>query len=402
MTDRLEAWLEGQHVGSFEFPENSPVTFSYDVDAPATPISLSLPKDRPATKRAAGNFLENLLPDHATTRDRMASTYGAASSRTYDLLLSAGEDIAGGLVLSPADQSPSMTPQLLFPAEDEDIATRIAAIKRDSDDWAPKDAPARFSLAGTQGKFALAHIDEDWYWSNAGVPSSHILKPARTELRNLESAESAALALARNAGIRAASAEVGRFFDQTAFVTERFDRTLESGSLHRLHAEDLAQALGEAPGRKYKVQLRVIAELLSGADESGQLTRDFLQQLAFNVIIGNADAHAKNYSVMLRPNTVTLAPLYDAVPVGLYPEYDQKLAMRVGGAAFPSAAHPDMWRKLARTIDFDEAEMVELVAGVARRVGEHNEAAWNDLDDAQARKLRDSIGRHIDVALAHR
>ena len=82
MTDRLEAWLEGQHIGTFELKSGQLVTFTYDDDAPATPISLSLPRDRPATKRAAGNFLENLLPDHATTRECMAVAYGAPSARS--------------------------------------------------------------------------------------------------------------------------------------------------------------------------------------------------------------------------------------------------------------------------------------------------------------------------------
>ena len=90
MTDRLEAWLEGQHIGTFEFETGQPVTFTYAGDAPATPVSLSLPRDRPATKRAAGNFLENPLPDHATTRERIAVAYGATSARSYDLLVSAG------------------------------------------------------------------------------------------------------------------------------------------------------------------------------------------------------------------------------------------------------------------------------------------------------------------------
>lgn len=402
MTDRLEAWLEGVHAGTFEFDHDKPVTFAYDEDAPATPISLSLPRDRPAARNAATNFLENLLPDHDRTRQRMATAYGAPSSRTFDLLLSAGEDIAGGLVLTPSGEAPGANPGVLNPADDEDVASRIAAIKRDSDDWVPRDAPARFSLAGTQGKFALAEIDGDWYWSNAGVPSTHIVKPARTDLRDLEAAETAALALARKAGISASAAAVGTFIDQTAFVTERFDRAREGDVLRRLHAEDLAQSLGEGPERKYEVQPRVIARLLGGADDSGQLLRDFLHQLAFNVLIGNADAHAKNYSVMLRPGSVSLSPLYDAVPVGLYPTFDQKLAMRIGGARHAQAAHPSLWRKLARTLDFDGDEMVAIVVSVAEGVARHNDSAWDTLDEAQAGSLRQMIGRNVDVALGKR
>lgn len=399
MTNRLEAWLEGRHAGTFELAPNQPVTFTYDDDAPPTPISLSLPRQSPAADRAAANFLDNLLPDHDTTRERMARAYGAASPSTYDLLLSAGGDIAGGLVLTPGGEAPTLGPGNLSPADDEDIATRIAAIRRDADDWVPQGAAARFSLAGTQGKFALARIDGDWYWSNAGVPSTHIVKPARPDLKNLDAAESSALALARKAGIPASVAEVAEFIDQRTFLTERFDRVREGDTLRRLHAEDLAQALGKGPERKYTIQIGAISQLLRHADATGRLVRDFVRQLVFNVLIGNADAHAKNYSVMLRPDAVSLAPLYDAVPVGLYPRFDQKLAMKIGGAAFPQAVRPALWRKAARAMELDEDEVLGIVTDVAQRVSEYNETAWDDLDAAQAAVLRELVGTNVDVAL---
>lgn len=400
MTDRLEAWLEGRHAGHFDFPDDGPPTFTYSDSAPATPISLSLPRGGRSTVKAASNFLENLLPDHDVTRERMATAYGAASPRTFDLLVTAGGDIAGGLVLTPEGQDVPSTSMAIYPALDQDIATRIAAIKRDSDDWIPEGAEARFSLAGTQGKFALAEIDGEWYWSNAGVPSTHIAKPARTDLRHLESAESSALTLARTVGVPAAPAEVATFIDQTTFLTERFDRVCVGDEVRRLHAEDLAQALGTGPKEKYEVDLGSVARLLRSADTTGQLLRDFLRQLVFNVVIGNADAHAKNYSVMLRPDSVTLSPLYDAVPVMLYPRFNQKLAMKVSGAEHAQAIQRPLWVKQARAIGFDPDEMVDIVSDVAGKVGEHNDGAWTGLDDAQARTLRDGIGRNVDVALA--
>lgn len=227
----------------------------------------------------------------------------------------------------------------------------------------------------------------------------HIVKPARPDLRNLEAAESSTLALAREAGIPASVAEVPRFIDQTAFVTVRFDRVHEEGVWRRLHTEDLAQSLGEGPGRKYTIQVGAVASLLQEADVTGQLARDFVYQLAFNVLIGNADAHAQNYSVMLRPDGISLAPLYDAVPVGLYPSFDQKLAMKIGGAIFPQAVRPDLWRKAARVMELDENEVLGIVVEVAQKVGEHNDAAWDELDTAQANMLRDLISRNVDVVL---
>ena len=397
MTRRLEAWLDGGHVGQFII-DGDTTYFRYDTDAPDTPISLSLPRTGTATKRAAANFLENLLPDHEHTRVRLAATYGARSTDTVELLEKAGGDIAGGLVLVPEGTEPVSAAAELNPAVDRDVADRIRSIKHDPDAWAPRNLPARFSLAGTQGKFAIASVDGDWYWSNASLPSTHIVKPGRPDLRCVEDAEVAALRLARAAGIGAPAANILRVDDQHAFIVERFDRIRDPGVPipRRLHAEDLAQARGLNPDRKYGVTARQGVESLRPVDTSGKLVRTFLMQLAFNALVGNADAHAKNYSILLQQNTISVAPMYDVVPVGLYPSYDQKLAMRIGGARFAAEVTIHHWRKLARTSGLDENEVTDVVVGVATRVLEHNDTSWDTLADNQRNIVRDSIARNAE------
>ncbi|CAN5314706.1 HipA domain-containing protein [soil metagenome] len=401
MSTRLEAWLEGQHAGQFVFDNDDTVRFDYDEHAPQTPISLSLPRDGSATKRAAANFLDNLLPDHAATRARMAHTYGATSTSTADLLAKAGGDVAGGLLILPEGETAPTGPVSLNPALDRDIADRINSIKLDPDAWAPRDLPARFSLAGTQGKFAIVLMDGEWYWSNAGAPSTHIIKPGRPTLRNVEAAEAAALTLASNAGVPAAAARVLCVEDQSAFIIERFDREPRSHLLsRRLLAEDLAQALGVGPDSKYDVSARQVTQLLGTVDADGEIVRGFLRQLVFNIVVGNADAHSKNYSILLRQDGVRLAPLYDVVPVGLYSEFNQQLAMRIAGAHYPQAATAPHWRKLARSIGFDEDEMTSIVNEVAENVAELNDAAWDTLDHDQATLLRQIVARNADTMLA--
>lgn len=109
--------------------------------------------------------------------------------------------------------------------------------------------------------------------------------------------------------------------------------------------------------------------LLASHDAGDQsLQMAFVKQLAFNTLIGNADAHAKNYSLLLRPQGVTLAPLYDAVPVTLYPQYNQDLAMRIAGARRPAAVTMPHWRKLARSAHLDEDAVEEVVAELSVRL----------------------------------
>lgn len=401
MSHRLEAWLEGQHVGQFWHDARGDVRFTYADSAPQTPISLSLPRDGQATAAAPGAFLENLLPDQEHTRARMAQVYGTAGTNTFDLLAKAGGDVAGGLVLLPEGEAPKPGAASLNPALPRDVADRINSIKLDPDAWVPRDAPARFSLAGTQGKFALARVDTDWYWSSASVPSTHIIKPGNPELRNVELAEVAALSLASDAGVPTPQVAVLHTEDQTAFIIERFDRVTPQNRLlaQRLHAEDLAQALGIGPKRKYDVTAQQVVEKLRMVDGSDDIIRAFLRQFAFSTFVGNADAHAKNYSVLLRPNGVSLAPLYDVVPVGLYPDYDQELAMRIAGARFPQAVSRHHWRKFARTIDFDEDEMVSIVSAVAEGIAELNDTAWLSLNTDQADLMRAVVERNTSLAL---
>ncbi|MCJ1707064.1 HipA domain-containing protein [Microbacterium sp. VKM Ac-2923] len=401
MSERLEAWLEGIHAGQFARADDGVVTFTYSEDAPATPISLSLPREGGWTRAAPTNLLDNLVPDREHARRRMAEVYGASGTGTFELLQKAGGDVAGGLLLLPEGEVPSAGPARLNPALDRDVADRINSIKLDPDAWAPRDVPARFSLAGTQGKFALARVDADWYWSNESVPSTHILKPGNREHRDRELAEAAAMTLAADVGVPAPKVAILHTYDQTAFIIERFDRAVTSTSLlaKRLHAEDLAQSIGLSPGEKYGVTAEQIVGKLREVDGTGSLARAFIQQLAFNVLVGNADAHAKNYSVLLRPGGVSLAPIYDVVPTGLYPSFEQELAMRISGARYPQAVSRDHWRKFARRVAMDPDDVVSIVSGVAIGMAEMNDSAWVQLDDDHVEVMRATVERNTALAL---
>jgi len=405
MNESLDAWLEGKYVGRFSESDDRRVRFEYAPDAPQTPISLSLPRDRPHSRMAAKNFLENLLPDQAATRARMAKVYDAASTSTFDLLTKSGGDIAGGLVLVLAGTEPAKGPGYLAGALDSDIADRIAAIKRDPDAWLPADALARFSLGGTQGKFALARVDGEWFWPNAAVPSTHILKPANPTNRKLEQAETAAMQLVNLVGLSgltkltAPAAAVLRIEDQSTYIVERFDRLMSTSAQHpfatRLHAEDFAQVSNTSPDDKYGLTARQVLEILAPEDTDNRLAHQFVSQLAYNTMLGNSDAHAKNYSILLRPDSIEMSPMYDVVPIGIYP-YDQKLAMRIGGADRPQAVGPHHWRKLATTAKLDPDEVLAIVGGIADGIRANVETAWTELDPDQQSVLREQLLRNTD------
>lgn len=389
----LEAWWQNRHIGRFVM-DGSTVSFKYDDDAPGFSISLSLPRDGRHSKRGAGHFLENLLPDNDRAREALARSYGASSASPFSLLERAGEDVSGGVTLLPEGVSPPQSPRLT-PASEREIADRIEAIRRDESAWTHPDVPARFSLGGYQGKFAAARIGNDWYWSNSTVPSTHIFKPEPPErARGLERAEAATLALANEVGVTAARAEVMSFGDQTAFATERFDRDTTGEIATRVHAEDVAQVLGMSPDKKYEIGALAVTRALEPHDVDGSLRREFLRQLAFNTMVGNADAHAKNYSVLLDEGPLRMSPMYDSAPMGLYPEYDQSLAMSVSGATYPAAVDAPHWRKIATRAGLDPEMVLNDVTLISEGIAERADTAWTSLDEDHAKTAKDAVLRN--------
>lgn len=99
---------------------------------------------------------------------------------------------------------------------------------------------------------------------------------------------------------------------------------------------------------------------------------DFIGQLVFNVGIGNTDAHAKNYSLLHHEDgTVTLSPLYDTVPIGMFPQYDQKLGMRIGNQRWARGVAPDNWVCLSKKANLDPDRVLDIVADVNQGILEH-------------------------------
>lgn len=384
----LECFLNGHHIGRFERQYLTTIQFVYDTDSESTAaqpwVSLSLPRDRPHAKYAARNYLLNLLPETGAAKELLRAQTGARSTDEFELLWHVGGDVAGAIQLMPEGRSPDewIDPPLI--ARPNAIAGRIQAIKATevptgglvAGDW-----PIRFSLAGVQAKFALANVDGEWFWPDAGTPSTHILKPESRAHAGLERLETAALHLAGLAGVAAALAEVAEFNGQTSFMTARFDRAVDTAGLPvRLHAEDALQAHGREVGFKYHLGAEEIIELLrSHGFES--VAYDFIQQLAFNTGVKNADAHGKNYSFLHGADgSVALSPLYDVVPMGFFPQYGQALSMPVGNEEQLVRLDTSHWIQLADDTGLDADRVCAIVTETSRGILEHVEAAFGRID----------------------
>ena len=385
--DRLNVWMNGSHVGVFTSLKRG-VAFEYDWNAPR--ISFSLPKDGEWREDAPENFLENLLPESGAAKYAMMQAVGAKSQESFDLLENV--DSAGALVFSRNDEMPTIASVPPAEATDDEIATRIAAVKRTPDSWFVRNKGARFSLAGAQGKFSLSRVGDEWVWPNGAVPSTHILKPAG--IYDADEVEHATMMLSKMIVIETPESDIQEFNGQQTYIVERFDRRIENGMPVRLPMEDMVQALGLPSSEKYKVSAVDTLTTLRKMDPSGRLGEEWLRRLAFNVAVDNCDAHARNYSVMptsLDGESWKLSPAYEVMTTTVWPGLTDKLAMPFSGAEHASEVTPDHYARLADYCGFDPDTARDEAIRISDLVRLNAHTAYMDLDPELQAKLLDKI-----------
>jgi serine/threonine-protein kinase HipA len=344
----LIALLDGREVGRVRQLRGR-LSFAY---APswreargAYPLSLSMPlalTEHPHS--AIEPFLWGLLPDNEFVLQRWAQRFQVSPRNAFGLIAEVGEDCAGAVQFVTPERFEALrgqnAPQVqwLNPA---DVAARLRALKADASAMrAPRDL-GQFSLAGAQPKTALLYDGQRWGVPSGRTPTTHILKPATAEFDGHAENEHFCLSLARAAGLPTAATEVLRFGDETAIVVTRYDRIGEP--ISRAHQEDMCQALGLHPSRKYQNEggpgpSEIIALLRANVGGGAEAVREdvesFVRALLFNWLIGGTDAHAKNYSLLIGGGgIVRLAPLYDVASIFPYAHIDPlkaKLAMKIG------------------------------------------------------------------------
>lgn len=339
MTEELSIWLHGIAVARIS-KSGARVRITYTTEAIekfelGTPLlSLSLPlAPEPYSQGVTKAFLDGLLPE-GEPRRIIAREVGVPAEDTFGLIRALGRDCAGALVIQPAhDRAPSR-----LNARNAERLTQeaLAALIRNL-----RSAPlgigdrVRISLAGVQEKLLLTRRpDGSWGRPVDGTPSTHILKPEIDAYPKMVENELFCMRLARNLGLDVAAAEMTVVAGRKVLVVERFDRIVsDKGAVKRIHQEDFCQATGAPPSRKYEEDggppLRTIAGVLQTVAPSGSVEA-FLSAVTLNVVIGNGDAHAKNFSLVHDvPGRMRLAPLYDLVSTLHYG--DNRLAMRIDG-----------------------------------------------------------------------
>lgn len=363
MAATLDVRLHGRHAGVLRRKDNGNLQFRYDpgyIDGDGPPLSLNLPVRVEAfSHRDCLAFFGNLLPEE-DVRAQVALATGISANNDYRLLERFGGDVAGAVTLTPTDAAGDEVPQpdRLEPLPAARLDEILSALP-ERPLAVDADGEVRLSLAGAQSKLPVVETEAGFALPHgSGHPTTHILKPEPSRFPGLVANEFFCMRLAAEAGLPAATVERAQTRSGLLYlIVARYDRDLTHEPIRRLHQEDLCQALGRLHVEKYQQEggpsvpeaMRLID------DSSGVPARDRQQlwlALVFNVLIGNCDAHGKNYSLLYDSPAPSLAPLYDLVCTAAYPELTQRLAMSVDGAAQLGEVDREAWRRLAAEVGF--------------------------------------------------
>ena len=376
MARHLEVWLSGAHIGTLSQVDGR-LSFAYAPGA-TTPLSQSLPiRSEPFDDRAARPFFAGLLPEGGK-RKQIAKTLQISTQNDYALLDSLGGECAGAVTLL----EPGQSPRALDGARDVrwlDHAQLLQVL--DEMPLRPMragDDGLRLSLAGAQDKLPVI-LDADGVRVGLplnGSPSTHILKPPIAGVDGSVFNEAFCMALASGFKLDVARTQIQAISDgkqqRHYLLVQRYDRQTDFPG-QRLHQEDFCQALGIVSEHKYQNEggpglAQAFALLRSATRPSAPHTLKLLDYVVFNALIGNHDAHGKNFSLLYTPAGAVLTPLYDALCTAVYPTLTDKMAMKIGSKYKFSEVMARHWEQFAVEATLSPAQVKKRILDIAKRL----------------------------------
>jgi serine/threonine-protein kinase HipA len=387
MSDRLAIWLYDTKVATVELERRrmrlrytAEAIQSFPAGAPLLSLQLTVRQER-FPNRVARSFLDGLLPE-GDARRLIAEDLSLRADDTFGLIRALGRDCAGALVIQPDDERapPPATTLTAEPLNEAELARLVGNLRS-----APLgvDQRVRISLAGVQEKLLLTRLpDGRWGRPVDGTPSTHILKPEGRDYPKTVENEAFCMRVAKNLGMDVAEVETTTVGGRRLIVVSRYDRDVTpTGDVERIHQEDFCQATGTPPALKYEEDggpsLRKISGILNEADPDS--LESLVRAVTLNVVIGNGDAHAKNFSLLHdRAGSVRLAPLYDLLSTFMYG--DDRLALYIDNVRRTDQMTLDRLLNEAATWGLSQSTSAKIVTDLLARLPDAVERAAKETD----------------------
>jgi len=353
------------------------------------------------------SYLWNLLPENPNVLQRWARQYQVSAGNPFKLLAHVGADVPGAAQFIPPEQQAAFQTEKRPHIEwlsDSELRERLRQL---TDDFSAVRRPGdigKMSLPGVQAKTAYYLDPRTLRWGiPAGrTPTTHIIKPCIPGFDGLVENEHLCMEIAARLGLPVARSFV-LALDQPYIAVERFDRLPSSGAFsfpRRIQQEDMCQALGLMPTKKYQQDggpgiPEIVKLLLRVSAEPHVDIERFLKANILNWLIGGTDAHAKNYSLLIGANDeIRLAPLYDLSSQLPFPDLiSQRVAMKIGDCYEIALVSASDWRKLSRACSMDEEHVIGMISQMAR-------ALPDAISDVRTQALSDNLSEKVISPLA--
>jgi serine/threonine-protein kinase HipA len=346
-------------AGTLQQVPDGRYAFTYDrsyLDAGQPPIAYTLARDiAPIYSPGLHSFLDNLVAEGWLARAQ-ARSLGINTADWFGRLLAFGSDCPGAV--SVIDPRPTHEPDL-----QEGSAEEIAALTN------------RASISGVQPKLFALRDGGAYRPAHTGERSTHIAKLSSGELAEIVELEyltttAATALLPEDETVEVEVAPIDGI-QGSCLLVRRFDRTATGG---KIHFEEFNQLFGRPADAKYEGSYGEMARFIL-ANQREQREQDvdrLFRRILACILLGNNDAHAKNFGLLYTGNGFRLAPFYDIVAAALYDRFkDGSLALKIGAGANPrglASLGPKHLSTLATSFELSENALTLAVGDLKRRL----------------------------------
>ena len=397
MSNFLNVFLNNEHIGTLEKDGNGGIIFQYSGLAERI-LSLSLPiQKEPFDNKKCRGFFNGLLPESEHTRIAIGKKYGINPKNDFSILKAVGYDCAGAV--SFFDSSDKETPSKYLKEIYETDYTNLSEdeLEKYINELPQKPLATgiedmRLSLAGAQDKTAVIVVDGQIGIPKNNVPTTHILKPEINGFNETTENEYICIKSAEIAGIKVPNVEIGYANNKKFFLIQRYDREIINKKIRRIHQEDFCQASNIVSAYKYQaeggVNFKGCFEILRKTTQPAVSINQFLHLIIFNFLIGNNDAHGKNFSILHYDNNkIEFAPAYDILCSQVYPELSEKMAMKIGGHYNHNEILLRHFEKLANEADISFTQFKKIIRNQCEILP--------DIIDSVINSFENNIGKDI-------
>lgn len=348
----LDVYLSKKYIGKLT-RQNSKLSFIYDsgyLDSKdAIKLSMSLPLAHGAFDDSVTRpFFAGLLPDGWPCY-RLAQGLGCFKQNIFELVKNVAGDCAGAVSLYPEGTAPGLDYRPTYYILGLLDADNILSSLRQNTPFLCGTRNVRMTCAGAQEKLTISFVNGRIAIPTRDTASTHIIKPVVSTFMDSVQNEFFCMRLAQKVGLDVPKVDILWIKNRAYYLIERYDRKVidivsssNSSSMKqkvlKLHQEDFCQALGVLPDFKYENEggpsieecFKLLDDRIAAGFMEKQSRISLFKYIIFNFIIGNSDAHAKNFAILYKEGKEFLAPFYDLLSTVVYSNpLKSRMAMQI-------------------------------------------------------------------------